>query len=123
MKRKASRLRKGQASLERHCHISGIPITLSTPPPATMIKGSSGERTGRIKLLFTHVRKLNPSLQSITGNQNRSGLHLPSARKMPIICSPSSVCAVLSLFSLKLSEAENQCQSCQMTAFLLSIYC
>lgn len=52
MKRRASRLRKGQASLERHCHISGIPITLSTPPPATTIKGSSGERTGRIKFLM-----------------------------------------------------------------------
>lgn len=60
MKRRASRLRKGQASLERHCHISGIPITLSTPPPATTIKGSSGKRTERVKLLIYTRGKSQP---------------------------------------------------------------
>lgn len=62
MKRRASRLRKGQASLERHGHISDIPITLSTAPPATTIKGSSGERAGRIKLLVYTREKSQPIL-------------------------------------------------------------
>lgn len=65
MKRRSSRLRKGQASLERHCHISGIPITLSTPPPATTIKGSSGKRTEKLLIYTRGKSQPNPTISHL----------------------------------------------------------
>lgn len=53
MEKRTSRLRKGQASLERPCHISSIAIPLSIPPPATAMEGNSRKLTGRVKLTRT----------------------------------------------------------------------
>jgi len=60
MEKRASRLRKGQASPERTCHISNIPISLSILPPATVVKGSNGKRTGKIKVLMYTSKESHP---------------------------------------------------------------
>lgn len=95
MEKRASRLRKGQSSPERLCHISNISTTLASALPTTAMEGSSGKITGRIKFLMDTSEENWPhpysQSQSLKRNHNKSCLHLPCARTTPFIYSPHSV--------------------------------